>query len=127
MSSAKERQTVNILKYLGDPENKWLTRSDLSLEVCGYKDPNTIYKLFSPDELTEIEEQAAEERKRRCAPQRMRVYESLYNQALLGNVQAAKEFLDRVEGKVQSKIDLTGELSRTTSITVEVVRPGDVE
>ena len=98
--SVKNNNKSKILEYLSDPENEFLTRSEISVTVLGYKQVRTIYKQFSPIELSEIEAQAFEERKRRSVRRRSKIYEALYNEAVDGNVQAAKEYLDRTEGKV---------------------------
>ena len=38
----------------------------------------------------------------------MHVYDALYKAAIIGNVQACKEFLDRTEGKVNDKMEVSG-------------------
>lgn len=126
MSSAKERHIVNMVKYLGNPEKDWPTRVELALEVCKYKDANSIYKTFTPEELSEIEKKGLALRKEQTSGQRAIVYQSLFNEARKGNVQAAKEFLDRTEGKVKDNIDLNAMIDQTTRVEVEIIRPGMV-
>jgi len=48
-------------------------------------------------------------RMKQTARQRVYVYEALYREAIKGNVSAAKEWLDRVEGKVTEKVDVTSD------------------
>lgn len=117
----KQTHRRNILEYLSNPENKWLNRTEIAMAICGYKEAPPLYRLFTLKELDQIEEEALEERKRRCAGQRVMVYESLYRQARQGNVQAAKEWLDRVEGKVAHKVEANHQV-RIDSIQVEIVR-----
>jgi len=101
----KEHNKFKLLEYLSEPENEFLSRFDLSITVLGYKNARTIYRFFTPDELSEIECQAFDERKRKSVRRRSKVYDSLYTEAIDGNVQAAKEYLDRTEGKIQEKIE----------------------
>lgn len=101
----KINNKVKILEYLSDPENEFLSRGELSVTVLGYKHNRTIYRSLTPEELTEIELQAFEERKKKSVRRRSKVYDAIYQEAICGNVQAAKEFLDRTEGKVKDKND----------------------
>ena len=109
--SAKDRHRAKLLDYLSDPTNPFLPRIDLATKVLGFRVPESIYKPFSPAELFEIEAIAFEERKKRTVRERAEVYHSLYIEAKAGNVAAAKEYLDRVEGKVETPIKSSGELN----------------
>ncbi len=71
--------------YLQDPSNPWLTISDLSTEVLGYKQKTTIYKFFCADELRDIFAAAFEERKKRTIPQRALVYDAMLKKAIEGD------------------------------------------
>lgn len=95
-----------MVQYISDPDNIFPTRSVLAVTVLGYKHTVTLYKLFSPDELTEIETEGLELRKKRTARQRADVYDALFKEAASGNIQAIKEFLDRTEGKVKDKVEV---------------------
>ena len=117
----KTNNRFKILEYLSDPENEFLSRGELSITVLGYKQNRTIYRTFTPDELTEIEFQAFEERKRKSVRRRSKVYDAMYNEAIGGNVQAAKEFLDRTEGKVKEKADMTEQPAQPVKVVIEVV------
>lgn len=118
--SVKNNNKSKILEYLSDPENDFLTRSEISITVLGYKQIRSIYKQFSPVELSEIEAQAFEERKRKSVRRRCKVYDSLYNEAIGGNVQAAKEFLDRTEGKVKEKPESSEDQAQPVKVVIEV-------
>lgn len=100
----KDIQKAKLLLYLGNPDNEFLSRNDMGVTILGYKHGQTIYRLFSPAELDEIENKAFEMRKKRTAAQRARVYDALYREAAGGNIQAVKEYLDRTEGKVAKQI-----------------------
>jgi len=108
MGSKKTRHEENILQWLGDPEKDWLTREQLALRVCRYKNPQTIYGLFSPAELDKLEKEAFELRNQRTAGRRAMVYDAMYKSAIGGDVQAMKAYLDRTEGPVVKKIEASG-------------------
>lgn len=106
--TAKEKAKAKLLDYLGNPENPFLSRAKLSIDVLGYKGANQLNCLFLADEIRDIEEEALEIRKKHCAPQRSRVYAALLKEAEAGNVKAMREYLDRTEGKVIDKKEITG-------------------
>lgn len=103
--TAKEKHRKRLLEYLGNPENDFLNRSAMSAQLN--ISAKTFYRHFAPHEIQEIEKEAYEERKKNSARQRGVVLSSLYTEAKGGNVSAAKEFLDRTEGKVPDKLDAT--------------------
>ena len=105
---AKTKHTRHILEYISDPENEFPTRTAMATEILNFSDQSYLYKIFSSQELTDIEEKGMEERKKRSSPQRAQVYNALLKAAKNGNTQAIKEFLDRTEGKVKEKMELTG-------------------
>lgn len=118
--SKKDINRFKMLEYLSEPENEFLSRADISVTILGYKQPRTIYRQFTPDELSAIEQQAFEDRKRKSVRRRSNVYDSLYNEAIGGNVQAAKEFLDRTEGKVKEKPESSEEQAQPVKVVIEV-------
>jgi hypothetical protein len=105
VSNVKEENKRKIAAYLGDPDNEWLNRTKLAITVCGYQGQRSLYRHFSPDELTEIENESLEERKRRSAGKRAVIYDAMFLKAKEGDVAAMKEYLDRTEGKVPNKVD----------------------
>lgn len=116
---------------MGDPNNDFPNRSQMSLSVLGYKQIKTLYVHFTVDELYEIEAEAWEIRKKRTVKQRSDVYHALYKRAIgyshpdvhISNYQgditktdiikvyppdpaAAKEFLERTEGKTPDTLNI---------------------
>ncbi len=142
VAGVKNRNRVKLLDFLGNPENDWPTREKYSTQVLGYQKSNQIYHFWTPTEITEIELEAIEIRKKRTAGQRARTLQSLYRKAIGYNCPdtkffktadddiisqsytkhyppdpaAAREFLDRTEGKVPAKLEHSGtyELSDLT-------------
>ena len=102
----KEQHRAKLLDYWGNTENEFLNRHQAALTVLNYSDSSSLYRIFSPEDLDEIEAEAMAMRMKQTARQRVNVYEALYREAIKGNVSAAKEWLDRVEGKVTEKVDI---------------------
>ena len=125
MPSKKEINRSKLLKYLSDPENEFLTRIELAVAVLGYKDQSGLYKTLSPAELDEIEAEAYLERNKRSSRQSSKILSSLYNEGIKGNVQAAKEWLDRVQGKVTEKHENKIDMSDMVMQIVGVEPKGD--
>jgi hypothetical protein len=105
VSRVKGENKRKISTYLNDPDNEWMNRTSLGVTICGYKDQRSLYRHFSPDELTEIENESLVERKRRSAGKRAVIYDAMFLKAKKGDVAAMKEYLDRTEGKVPNKVD----------------------
>ncbi len=93
-----------------------------------YKNARSIYNKFTPEELTEIENEAWEVRRKRTAATRARVYDTLGRRAIEGNVPAIREFLDRTEGKVTkpSGHSTPTESQRDLIVNVIGVTPEDI-
>lgn len=108
MTTRREMHRQHIVEYLSDPDNEWLSRTDIALNVCNYKQAHAIYRIFTPTELDELEREALEIRKKRSAGRRAKVYDAMYNSALGGDVQAQKAYLDRMEGPITNKTEVSG-------------------
>ena len=119
---AKEINRQKLLEYLGNPENEFLGRNAYAVAVLGYKQPVSMYKVFSPTDLDEIEAEAFEIRKKRCVKQLTRIYGKLYQEAQKGSITAAKEFLNRVEGKVSANMKHNGNIN-IEGFQINLVRP----
>ena len=102
--TAKERNTIKLLEYLGDPNNKILTKTELALTVLGYKRMESLYNCFTVDELSEIETQALELRRKRYSPQLMEIDKALIKAAKGGDSHAIKLCYQRFEGWTEKKM-----------------------
>lgn len=124
---------ATLIEYLSNPENDFPLRQDY-IKIIGVSHTKTLYSHFKSEDLTEIEHEAMEIRKKRCSRQRSIVLEALYNKAKgytkkikkpVKNEdgswgereiektfepchKSAKEFLDRTEGKVLDKKEISG-------------------
>jgi hypothetical protein len=87
---AKERHKCKLLEYLGNPENEFPTRLFMNSQIIGFKDPTHIYRLFSLDELDEIEAEALEIRRKKYKPEIARADKALFKKAHDGDVSAIK-------------------------------------
>ncbi len=124
ISRIKEENKRKIASYLGDPDNEWMNRTSLGVTICGYKDQRSLYRHFSPEELTEIETEALEERKRQSSGKRAVIYDAMFLKAKEGDVAAMKEYLDRTEGSVPSKLNakIDGNMNHALITTAQAKR-----
>jgi hypothetical protein len=116
--TAKDKHKINLLKYLGDPENDFPTaRQDytkiLDISIA------TLYGHFSPQDFQDIEAEAYDLRKKNSSKQRAVLLKTLYTEGKGGSVPAIKEFLDRTEGKVSDKLAVSGKVDM--NIAVEII------
>lgn len=94
----KQAKKARILDYLSNPENPWIDRQTLATEVLGYRKAQSLWNLIPSAELNQIEQEALELRRKRCAHISARVDQALLEKALSGNVQAIKLYYQRFEG-----------------------------
>ncbi len=78
---AKEIHRLNLLEYLANPENPLMTRSNLAKEVLGMSTA-ALYKFFSTDEMTEIENEALNKRRARYSIKISQVDKALFEKAI---------------------------------------------
>jgi len=104
---AKDKHKINLLKYLGDPENDFPRARQAYAEILGIH-VQTLYLHFTPEEFQNIEQEAYDLRKKNSTKQRAELLKTLYNEGKNGNIPAIKEFLDRTEGKVPNQTQITG-------------------
>jgi len=117
--TAKDKHRLKMVLYWGNPNNEFIDRQTMFTDVLKIKSAS-FYQHFSVEELFEIEGEAAQMRRDRSARQRTNVLKSLYKTAIDdSSVPAAKEFLDRTEGKVTDKHEVTGKDGEPIVIVVE--------
>lgn len=100
---SKPVRRQQIIEYLGNPSNEWLCRADIARIALGYKNPAALYFMFSTDELSEIEAEALEIRRKKYAPEIAEVDKALLKEAKAGDVKAAKLIYQRFEGWSEKK------------------------
>lgn len=94
---AKDKHRLKLIEYLGNPENEFLDRIVLSQKVLGFKQENQIYKIFTPDEMCEIEKEALAIRRKKYSPEIAKVDKAMLKEAKAGNDKAAKLCYQRFE------------------------------
>jgi len=129
--NATMRHRQVLVAYLSDPLNEFPPRTKYP-GICKISRP-TLYSHFSPNDLLDIENEAFENRKAMFVKERAEVYQALIRSArgytiphdhvftykgkpiiVKGmkhyppNPVSAREFLDRIEGKVVQKTEHTG-------------------
>ena len=94
---AKERAALKLFEYLGNPENEFLARGDLSTLVLGYEHVQQIHNIFTADEIQKIEKLALEIRRKKYAVHLAKADIALFKEAEGGDVQAIKLAYQRFE------------------------------
>jgi hypothetical protein len=114
-----ERHKLAIIEYIGDPDNPFPNRGQLS-EICGITDQG-LRKHFSPADLSEIERQGLDLRRTRYIKQAANIDAALMRKAEEGDAQAAKLFYQRIENwSEKTKVDNTITIDE---IKIELVSP----
>ena len=124
------RKQVNkqkLLEYLGNPTNEWPTRVFMNDHVLGYvKSAQYIYKIFTLEEIHEIEQEALALRRLKYSGGIAKVDKALFRQALAGDTAAIKLCYQRFENWGERK-ELTGKDGKDLNWTIEVVTPEEEE
>ena len=119
----KHQHRENLLDYLGNPANEFPTRRFMSEEVLGFaKSTQFIYKMFTLEELNEIEQEALAMRRLKYSPGIAKVDRALFKQALAGDTAAIKLCYQRFEDWGERK-ELTGAGGKDLNWTVEIIDP----
>jgi hypothetical protein len=113
----KEKNIAKLFKYLSDIDNEWPPRCEYSETILDYKSTNQIYKSMSPEDITKVENDALDSIKAQSCRQRKEIYHTLYKEGKGGDVSAAKEYLDRTEGKVPTQVNA----NMSGNLTIELV------
>jgi len=111
--AVKIRNKAKLLEWLGNPEKEFLNREQMSLQILGYARGETIYQSFTPDELSEIEAEALDMRRKKYSPHLSKADVGVLKQAAKGDSTAAKLAYQRFEGwseKQQIEIGIPPEL-----------------
>lgn len=118
--SKKDENRLKVVEYIGDPDNDFPTRTEIALTVLGYAQKTAFYSSFTTAEMAEMEEEGLALRKQNSKRERSIVYTALLKEAKKGNVAACKEYLDRTEGKVIDKKEITGKDGKDLVPTLNV-------
>ena len=117
--SAKQSHRLKLLEYLGNWENKWpKTQVDMA-KILGIS-TRAMRKHFTLAELTEIENEGIEMRKKAAAKPRADLYKALVKAGKKGQTSAIREFLDRTEGKIPERREITGKDGKDLFDKVEI-------
>lgn len=95
--TAKELNKLKMLEYWGNPDNEFLTRSNMATQVLGYSKAETLWRFFTPDELTEIEAEALAIRRSKYSSSIAIGDTAMLREMAKGNVQAARLVYQRFE------------------------------
>lgn len=107
--SARDKARAKLLKYLADPNNEFLKRQELSTQVLGYRHPNQLNRMFSAEEIQEIEKEALDLRRKKYAPRLSKIDKAVLERAETGDPVAARLAYKRFEGWTeQVRVEQTG-------------------
>jgi hypothetical protein len=124
--TAKEKHREKLLEYLGNPENEFLNRVRLAIEVLGFAKRESLYQTFTLDELNEIEAEALEIRRKKYKSEIAKADKALFKQAHGGDVAAIKLCYQKFEDwSERHRNELTGENGKDLKWTVEIVDPDE--
>ena len=106
LEKTKEAHRLTLIEYLSNPDNKFLNRTQLSVVALGFTQGSVIYQVFTPDELTEIEDEALEARRKRYASKLAKVDEAVLRRAasVEGTAADAKLAFQRYENWSEKNI-----------------------
>jgi hypothetical protein len=96
-TTTKEQRRLQILLHAGNPKNEFPTRTEMGVTVCGYAMPQSLYRIFTPMELAEIEREALEMRRARFSPELAKIDKALIDRAAQGDTAAIKLAHQRFE------------------------------
>lgn len=92
----RDKHRAKLMAYLSDPNNEMPTRDAMASEILGVR-RSTFYHHFSPAEISEIEAEALEERRKKYAPHLTQVDLAVLKKAKEGDAHAAKLAYQRFE------------------------------
>jgi len=98
---ARDRHRAKLLEYLGNPANDFLARSKYP-EILGVTRV-WLYKLFTPDDLSGLEKDALDLRRKQYARYIGQADRGLLKRAAEGDPQACKLVYQRLEGWTEKK------------------------
>jgi hypothetical protein len=102
---AKEKHRTTLIEYLSNPDNPIIPRVELSVQVLGFSRGSVIYVHFTPDELSSIEAEALELRRKCYASKLAQVDSAVLDRAIKdGDPSAAKLAYQRFEGWSEKQI-----------------------
>lgn len=97
-TSAK-RHRKTLIAHLANPDNEWPEKRTAYAPILGFKGhPQYIYRLFTAEELGDIESEALRLRRGTYAHRSIQVDKGLFEAAKEGKAAEAKLFYQRFEG-----------------------------
>jgi hypothetical protein len=106
---AKERHRIQLIEFLGNPENEFYNRCNQATKILNFANSASLYRSFTPNELAEIEQEALEIRRRKYAPEIAKIDKAMLKKAQTGDPKAAQLCYRRFEGwSEKRKIEYAG-------------------
>ena len=125
----KQAARLSIIEYLSNPENDFIVRIKYSTDILKYKHGYSVYSIFSPEELTDIEQTALALRRAQCLSRTVKIDEKLFELAEAGDLNAIKLYYEKFEG-LGSRIEhnVKGQIDHNhVHVSVEYIKPDEAE
>ena len=103
---AFDRHRNTIIEFIADPDNDFPSRSEIALVILNYKDVSSLYRIFTKEELTQIEADGLAARRKRYTKKLARIDDAMIKEAEGGNHAAAKLIYERIEGAVEQGVNV---------------------
>ncbi len=113
---AKGLHRIKLLEYLENPDNEWLDRTSLAEKVLEIAQP-TLYQHFTSEELTEIEIEALNNRRKRYTRQLSEIDKTVLAKAKTGHPVLINVAYDRFQGPVIQRHEVSGKDGKPIAIT----------
>jgi len=123
----KQEHRRKLIDYLGNPAHEWPTRVFMNDYVLGFvRSAQYIYKIFSMEELYDIEREALAMRRLKYSGGIASVDRALFKQALSGDPTAIKLCYQRFEDWGEKK-EISPPTGKSMKWTVEIIDPKEEE
>lgn len=113
---AKERHKIKLIEFLGNPENEFCNRYNMATKILNFANGETLYRVFTPSELSEIELEALEIRRKRYSPEIAQIDRAVLKAAKSGDMRAARLCYQRFENWGEKKELLLDGLSTPKAV-----------
>ena len=100
----KDIHKISLLEYFSNPANKWPNRSQMAKKVLGYKQTQSMYRIFTVDELAEIEKEGLKLRRQKYCGELAEIDKVMIREAKDGNVPAGRLCYERFEDWTPRKV-----------------------
>ena len=119
----KVKHRIKLIEYIGNPNNDFPSRTEMSIDVLGFKQQHKIYQYFTLAELTDIEREGLDLRRSKYLKHSADIDVAMVEKAKSGDVAGMKLFYQRVENWSETQVrEFKGKLGVTVDPWDEVIK-----